>query len=107
MAVEVYPFATEEHSLLIEPTQYVETIKRRHLFDRYSIVFHSFSVSEREKWGKHIEKQYDKERRNTGPGRLTEERWGQIYDIIGTLTEDGVIPHRIKSKLRAKRQKAK
>ena len=25
------------------------TIKHRHLFDRYSIVFHSFSVSEREK----------------------------------------------------------
>jgi hypothetical protein len=32
------------------------TIKRRHLFARYSIVFHSFSVSEREKRGKHIEK---------------------------------------------------
>ena len=86
VAVEVYPFATEEHSLLIGSTQYVETIKRRHLFDRYSIVFHSFSVSQREKWGKHIEKQYDKERPNTGPWKHTEERWGQMYDNIGTLT---------------------
>jgi hypothetical protein len=66
VAEEVYPLATEEHALLIGSTQYVETIKRRHLFDRYSIVFHSFSVSERENDGKHIEKRYDKERRNTG-----------------------------------------
>jgi hypothetical protein len=43
------------------------TIKRRHLFARYSIVFHSFSVSQRENDGKHIEKRYDKERRNTEP----------------------------------------
>ena len=52
---------------LIGPTQYVETIKRRHLFARYSIVFHSFSVSQRENDGKHIEKRYDKERRNYEP----------------------------------------
>ena len=32
------------------------TIKGRHLFARYSIVFPSFSVSEREKRGKHIGK---------------------------------------------------
>jgi hypothetical protein len=32
------------------------SLKRRHLFDRYSIVFHSFSVSERENDGKHIGK---------------------------------------------------
>ena len=43
------------------------TIKRRHLFARYSIVFPFFSVSQREKWGKHIGKRYDKERRNIEP----------------------------------------
>ena len=56
VAEEVYPLATEEHALLIGSTQHVETIKRRHLFDRYSIVFHSFSVSERENDGKNIGK---------------------------------------------------
>ena len=71
MAEEVYPFSSEEHKLLIEPNQYVETIKRRHLFVRYSIVFPSFSLSQREKWRKHIEKRYDKERRNIEPERHT------------------------------------
>ena len=66
------------------------TIKRRHLFDRYSIVFPSFSLSQREKRGKHIGKRYDEERRNIEPGRHTEERWGQICDTIGTLRKDGV-----------------
>ena len=33
-----------------------ETIKRRHLFARYSIVFPFVSVSQRENDGKHIEK---------------------------------------------------
>ena len=31
------------------------SLKRRHLFARYSIVFHSFSVSQRENDGKHID----------------------------------------------------
>ena len=56
MAEKACPVATEEHALLIGPTLYVETIKRRHLFDRYSIVFHSFSLSQRENEWKHIEK---------------------------------------------------
>jgi hypothetical protein len=79
---------------------------RRHLFDRYSIVFPFFSVSQRENDGKHIEKRYDKERRNIEPGRLTEERWGQICDTIGTLRKVGVTPHRIKRNFRAKRQES-
>ena len=39
VAEEVYPLATEEHALLIGSTQYVETIKRRHLFDRFPLFF--------------------------------------------------------------------
>ena len=80
---------------------------RPHLFDRYSIVFPFVSVSQREKGGKHIGKRYDKERRYIEPRKHTEERWGQIRDNIGTLRKVGVILHRIKSKFRAKRQKAK
>ena len=57
----------QRDTILIGPTQYVKTIKRRHLFARYSIVFPFFSVSQRENDGKHIEKRYDKERRNIEP----------------------------------------
>ena len=77
------------------------TIKRRHLFVRYSIVFPSFSVSEREKWGKHIEKRYDKERRNSEPGRHTDVHWGKYATLFGTLRNVSVILHRINCKFRA------
>ena len=46
----------------------------RHLFVPYSLVFPFVSLSEREKRGKHIEKRYDKERRNIEPGRCIEVR---------------------------------
>ena len=59
--------------LLTQSNQNNQTMMmRRHLFARYSLVFHSFSVSERENDGKHIGKRQDKERRNIEPRRRTE-----------------------------------
>ena len=80
---------TSRSNTIKHSSNYNQSLLRRHLFDRYSIVFHSFSLSEREKWGKHIGKRYDKERRNIVSGRLTEERWEQLCDTFGTMTKDG------------------
>jgi hypothetical protein len=70
----LFPFANEEHALiaglsdclsdltasatqaLTHSSIHAISLKRRHLFDRYSIVFPFFSVSQRENDGKHIGK---------------------------------------------------
>ena len=77
-------------SILLKFDEYNQSLMQPSSVVIYSIVIRSFSLSQREKRGKHIGKRYDEERRNIEPGRHTEERWGQICDTIGTLRKDGV-----------------